>query len=116
MSGDQSINFNNKTFYLVSNSDKGQVNSDTVFKYQQEGDLVTADYYGGTVKYGKIIAKLIDGKLEMLYQCLTEDGDLKAGCAIAEISKNEAGKLILSLQWKWLGDQEGQGTSQYIEA
>ena len=63
----KNINFNNKTFLLIDNSEKGTVNSDTVFKYQQEGNLVTADYSGGTVVYGKIIAKLDDNQLHMIY-------------------------------------------------
>jgi ribosomal protein S18 acetylase RimI-like enzyme len=42
-------NFNGKTFALVQNSDNGKVNTDTVFKYKQEENLVTADYYGGSI-------------------------------------------------------------------
>ena len=50
------FNFNNKTFSLIENSENGKVNSETIFKYKQEGHLVTADYYGGIIKYGKIRA------------------------------------------------------------
>lgn len=111
----EKYNFNNKKFALIENSESGQVNSETVFEYKQNGNLVTADYFGGTIKYGKIIAELKDDELNMLYQCLTTDNLLKAGKAIAKISLNENGKLILSLNWEWLTNGNEKGKSEYIE-
>jgi hypothetical protein len=108
-------NFNNKTFSLVTNSEKGTVDSNTIFEYKQNGNLVTADYFGGTILYGKIIAKLKDDQLEMLYQCITRDNELKAGKAIAEISKTENNKIKLKLSWQWLDKNEEKGISEYIE-
>jgi hypothetical protein len=93
------IDFNKKTFSLLENSEKGTVNSDAVFTYTQKGNLVTADYSGGTVVYGKIIARLKEMELDMLYQCLTTSNELKAGKAIAAISFSENGKIKLRLQW-----------------
>ncbi len=109
------IDFNNKMFSLVDNSKNGKVDTSTVFKYKQEGDLVTADYYGGTIKYGKIIAQLKDKKLHMLYQCITIDNELKAGKALADITFTEENKIALSLNWEWLNGDNEKGVSQYIE-
>ena len=109
------INFNNKTFLLVENSENGKVNSETIFKYQQNGNLVTADYSGGTIKYGKIIANLVENKLHMLYQCITNNNELKAGKAIANISINAHDKIKLTLNWEWLNEPFEKGTSIYIE-
>ena len=109
------INFNNKTFALIENSKSGSVDSDTIFKYQQTNKLVTADYSGGTIVYGKIIANLIDDKLHMLYQCFTTDNQLKAGKAIAKISFTQNDKIKLTLNWEWLDDNNEKGTSEYIE-
>ena len=110
----KAFNFNNKKFYAVQNSENGTVNSDTIFEYKQEGNLVTADYHGGTIRYGKIIAKLKEDKLHMLYQCLTTEGELKAGKAIADVSLVN-GKLNLKLNWEWLDAEKKTGTSEYIE-
>jgi len=107
--------FNNKTFVLVDNSSEGKVNADTVFKYSQDGDLVTAEYFGGTITYGKIIAILKGDELDMLYQCVTTDNILKAGKAIAKISFSEEKKLKLSLNWQWLDGKNEKGTSEYVE-
>ena len=109
------INFNNKKFALIENSKNGEVNSATIFEYKQEGDLVTADYYGGSIKYGKIIAHLRDEKLEMLYQCLTNENLLKAGKAIAKIQLMKNEKIKLTLDWQWIAGDDASGQSEYLE-
>jgi len=108
------FNFNNKEFKPVQNSQEGEVSSETTFLFQQEDDLITADYHGGTVKQGKIIALLKDDKMEMRYHCITIDDELKAGKALAHISINDDGRMQLALDWEWL-DREGDGQSIYIE-
>jgi len=110
----KNYNLNNKKFVLLKNSTNGEVDTETVFKYQQKENLVTAEYYGGTIKYGKIIALLKGDKLEMLYQCLTTDNELKAGKALAKITTKN-GKIKLTLEWEWLNKKGEKGQSEYIE-
>ena len=79
------VNFNNKTFLLVENSANGKVDFQTIFKYQQQGNLVTANYFGGNIQYGKIIAMkgpAADGEIKNTYAVL---GNL--GLEISEIHK-----------------------------
>ncbi|EAR03014.1 hypothetical protein [Maribacter sp. HTCC2170] len=109
------LDFNNKTFSLITNSKNGEVDTETVFEYSQKGNLVTAEYHGGNIRYGKIISVLKSNELHMRYQCITTDDELKAGKAIAEISLNEQGKIKLKLNWEWLGGNQTIGTSEYIE-
>ncbi|KFF10093.1 hypothetical protein [Flavobacterium hydatis] len=109
------FNFNNKKFALIQNSDNGQVNTETIFNYKQNDNLVTADYFGGTIRYGKVIAELKGDELNMLYQCLTTDNQLKAGKAIAKIELTENNKIKLSLNWEWLTNGNDKGKSEYIE-
>ena len=109
------FDFNNKTFYLIENSESGKVNSETVFNYQQKGSLVTAEYTGGTIKYGKIIAKLDNDILNMMYQCVTLENELKAGKAVAKVSLTKEKKIVLKLDWQWLNGNQENGVSEYIE-
>lgn len=109
------INFNNKTFSVVENSENGNATSKTIFEFKQEDDLVTADYHGGSIKYGKIVSRFENDMLHMLYQCLTEEGELKAGKATAQVSLNEKSKIKLVLDWEWLGETKQKGISEYIE-
>jgi hypothetical protein len=112
----KNLSFNNKKFVLVQNSKTGKVNSETLFFYKQERDLVTADYQGGiVVRYGKIIALLENDKLDMLYQCVTDEGQLKAGKALAKVSFTESQKIRLKLNWEWITGEISRGNSEYIE-
>jgi len=111
----KNLDFNNKTFALIENSESGKVNSETIFEYKQNGKLVTADYYGGSITYGKIIAVLENDELSMVYQCFTTSNELKAGKAIAKISLSEDQKIKLDLDWEWLTDNNEKGKSEYIE-
>ena len=107
-------NFNNKKFKLIENSEKGETSSETIFYYKQNENLVTADYKGGTILYGKIIATIKNDELNMLYQCVTTNNELKSGKAIAKISKKD-NRIELSLNWEWLNGDKSKGQSKYIE-
>lgn len=109
------FNFHNKTFTLVENSKNGSATSKTIFEYKQDGKVVTADYLGGGIAYGKIIARLEKETLHMLYQCITDDGELKAGRATAKVSLTKRSKLKLKLDWEWLNGTGQKGVSEYIE-
>lgn len=109
------IDLDNTVFGLVENSAAGTVNADTLFHYHQNGDLVTADYSGGTIRHGRIIAKRNGHELSMLYQCITTDGQLKAGRAMALIGRNAEMSITLDLEWEWLTDAGVKGRSRYVE-
>lgn len=110
------VNFDGKVFHLKSNSAHGTSNADTVFQYQQEGDLVTARFKGGAVVYGSLIGLHKGTHLEMVYQMLTLTHELKSGKAIAQISLDEHLKVQLDLNWEWLASSGMQGSSTYVEA
>ncbi len=111
----KTFDLNNKTFVLVRNSENGLVNSDTIFEYKQDDNLVTAKYRGGAIRYGKIIARLENDQLHMFYQFMTNQDELKAGRAIAALGINEHNKIEMKLNWQWLTEGHEQGTSEYVE-
>ena len=53
--------------------------------------------------------------MNMLYQCLTTDNQLKAGKALAKITRTGNEKMKLSLNWEWLTNNNEKGNSEYIE-
>ncbi|MCL6267418.1 hypothetical protein [Flagellimonas myxillae] len=109
------FNFNNKTFLLVDNSEAGTVNTETVFKYQQNENVITGEYAGGAIVCGNIIGTLKGENLQMVYQCLTKEGELKSGRANADVSLDNQGKIRLKLDWQWLTATGEKGTSEYVE-
>jgi hypothetical protein len=55
----ETINYNNKKFRPVSNTDNGETSNETLFLYKQVGNILTSDYSGGKIKYGHLIG-LVD--------------------------------------------------------
>jgi hypothetical protein len=49
------MNYHNLIFRAVANSDNGEVTSQTTFHYRQEGQILTADYGGGSILEGMLI-------------------------------------------------------------
>jgi len=111
----KNLNFNNKKFSLVQNSKTGKVSSETIFFLNKRKILVTADYHGGQIRYGKIIALLQNEKLVLLYQCVTNGGLLKA---VAKVSYTKNQKIRLKMNWEWwewITGEISKGESEYIE-
>jgi hypothetical protein len=106
------INYDNKTFRALSNSENGEVNEETIFEYQHEGKLVSATYSGGSIVFGHLIALVNeDGSLDMRYHHLNILGDLMTGIcrSVPQILPN--GKIRLYEKWKWTCADESEGES-----
>jgi hypothetical protein len=43
------INYNGRKFVSVKNTANGEVSLETFFEYQQEGNILSATYYGGDI-------------------------------------------------------------------
>jgi hypothetical protein len=75
------INYNNSICRSVTNSANGETSGDTVFLYKQTGNILTAEYSGGNIKYGHLIGLVDgDGTIDMRYHQVnqqgTDDGNL----------------------------------------
>lgn len=97
--------YEGKTFRSVTNSASGDVSSETRFRYRQDGDLVWATYEGGAVRFGTLVAKAdAEGRLDMRYQHLTVDGELKTGRCKSVPERLEDGRLRLRESWQWTSE------------
>ena len=68
----------------VSNSPNGQVTGDTIFEYQQDGQVLKATYSGGGIQSGYMLGKVYeDGSLYFLYHHLDENQNLRSGCCFS---------------------------------
>ena len=79
------INYNNKIFSPVQNSKNGETTADTIFKYKQEGQILTSQYSGGQVQKGHLIG-LVDenGNIEMRYHQINKKGELRTGICFSK--------------------------------
>ena len=106
------MNYNHKTFCPVANSENGEVSGETVFHYRQTGNIVTAEYAGGNIVQGHLIA-LVDetGRLDMRYHQVNKQGELQTGfCrSVPEILPD--GRIRLQETWQWTSGDCSSGSS-----
>lgn len=106
------FNYNNKNFRSVANSKSGEVGAETVFHYHQDGDLVRAEYGGGEIVYGTLLAKCdTDGTLDMRYQHLNQNGELMTGFCISRPERLPDGRIRLYEKWQWTSGDLSAGES-----
>jgi hypothetical protein len=106
------INYNNKIFKPVSNSENGETSSETAFHYKQEGNILTSEYSGGKIKKGHLIG-LVDeeGNIEMRYHQINEKGELMTGICTSRPEIVENGKIRLHETWQWTSGDHSKGNS-----
>ncbi|MEZ4651021.1 MAG: n-acetylglutamate synthase [Candidatus Eisenbacteria bacterium] len=106
-----------KTFRSITNSDNGDVDASTVFRYHQSGDVVWADYDGGEIVRGHLIAAVLpDGRLDMRYHHINRQGELMIGKCLSTPVLTTGGKLMLREEWQWLSGDMSSGYSEVVEA
>ncbi|MGD1894256.1 MAG: n-acetylglutamate synthase [Cyclobacteriaceae bacterium] len=106
------INYHNKVFRSLSNSESGEVNEETRFYYQQSGRIVTATYEGGAILQGQLIAAVDEtGTLDMRYQHVNNKGELMTGKCVSTPEVLDNGKLRLHDRWQWTSGDHSSGTS-----
>ena len=106
------INYHNRRFKPVENSDKAETTSDTVFIYKQERNIVTSEYNSQNIISGHLIAIVDDnGGLDMRYHQVNIHGQLMTGTCMSrpEIMKN--GKIRLVEKWQWTSGDQSSGSS-----
>ena len=109
-------NLDGKVFKSVSNTDNGEVGADTLFYYRQAGDIVTADYKGGGILAGQLIARVLaGGQLDMRYHHLNDKGDFMLGRCLSSPERLPDGRLRFKEQWQWLSGDMSSGASEIEE-
>ncbi|HEX8248290.1 MAG TPA: hypothetical protein VF599_08975 [Pyrinomonadaceae bacterium] len=106
------INYDKRTFKSVANSETGEVSRETTFHYHQQGELVWAEYAGGEIVFGTLIAKVLaDDALEMRYQHLNKNGELMTGKCRSTPEILPDGRLRLYEKWHWTSGDFSAGES-----
>ena len=104
--------YNNKTFRPASNTSNGEVDNTTRFHYHQDGPIVWAEYSGGSIKKGSLIATVsTDGSLDMRYHHVNTDGQLMTGKCKSVPETLEDGRLRLKETWQWTSGDNSSGES-----
>ncbi len=106
------INYDKRVFKSVQNSETGEVSGETRFYYHQKGNVVWAEYQGGEIIFGNLIAKVFDDdSLEMSYQHLNKQGELMSGKCLSKPEILPTKKIRLHEKWQWTCGDFSEGES-----
>ncbi len=106
------MNYNNKKFRPIKNSENGVTTNETIFKYKQTGNILTSKYKGGQILEGHLIGIVDDnGNIEMRYHQINEKGELMTGMCYSILELTENGKIRLHENWKWTSGDKSSGKS-----
>lgn len=106
------MNYHNKYFKPVKNTENGETSSETLFHYQQSGNILSASYSGGKILQGHLIG-LVDeaGVIDMRYQQVNDKYELMTGICHSEPELLPNGKIRLHERWQWTSGDKSTGNS-----
>ena len=104
--------YDNKTFRSVTNTPNGEVSGGTLFHYHQQGQIVWADYSGGAIVKGFLIAVVQpDNSLDMRYEHVNTLGELMTGRCQSTPEYLIDGRIRLHERWQWTSGDGSSGES-----
>lgn len=101
---------NGRSFRSVSNSDGGQVGSETIFNYSEEAGLIWAEYQGGDITRGFLVGVRQADRLDFRYTHVDTAGESAAGHCVSQVVLLPDGRIELREKWEW-ESRPGRGTS-----
>ncbi|TDB60379.1 n-acetylglutamate synthase [Arundinibacter roseus] len=106
------MNYHNKRFRPVQNTENGETSAETIFHYIQEGNILTSEYSGGRIRKGHLIG-LVDpqGNINMRYHQINDRGELLTGICESRPEQMPNGKIRLHETWQWTSGDHSAGSS-----
>ncbi|MFY0594229.1 n-acetylglutamate synthase [Roseivirga sp.] len=106
------INYNNRVFRPVNNTENSETSSETTFYYKQEGNILSAEYKGGQIIKGHLIGLVDDkGNIDMRYHQVNKAGELMTGTCKSTPETMENGGIRLLETWQWTSGDHSKGES-----
>lgn len=106
------INYHNRLFRPIQNTANGETTQETIFQYKQEGQVVTAEYSGGEIVKGSLIALVLENdELDMRYQQVNTKGELMTGICKSTPEILPDGRIRLHEKWQWTSGDRTAGES-----
>ena len=114
ISAEEPFSVDGRFFTAVENAESGEVSDETVFSYHQKGNVIWAEYTGGSIVKGFLIGTMDeDRNLHFTYQHINTAGEQKAGSCDSE-PWEENGRLRFYEKWKWTTGGEGTSVIEEI--
>lgn len=106
------MNYHGKKFTAISNTSNGETSKKTVFHYEQDGNILTAQYSGGQIVKGHLIGLVSEtGHIDMRYHQVNKEGILMTGKCHSTPETLPDGRIRLHETWEWTSGDKSSGTS-----
>ena len=111
---EEKFSVEDRFFTVYENSESGEVSDQTIFSYHQKGNVIWAEYSGGSIVKGFLLGTMDkDHNLHFTYEHINNDGEKKSG-ACDSTPRYENGKLRFYESWKWTDGEEGTSIIEEI--
>ncbi|WP_338647418.1 hypothetical protein [Pseudomonas sp. ML2-2023-3] len=105
----------NRRFCVAGNT-HGLSGAGTVFHYLVDEHGISGTYQGGRIRTGNQVGRVTGpDSIELLFQCLTTEGELLSGWSRGTVGVDSSGHTTLDFVWGWLSGATGGGESSYVE-
>jgi hypothetical protein len=109
---DAEIDYDGRAFRSLQNSETGEVSAATTFSYHQQDDIVWAEYSGGEIVRGMLLANVDEkGALDVRYQHVNSNGHLMTGTCRSVLQVLPDGGYRLHESWHWANGDCSAGQS-----
>ncbi|NER14918.1 n-acetylglutamate synthase [Leptobacterium flavescens] len=106
------VNYHNRKFKAVRNTENGETSEETIFHYKQYGNIVSSDYSGGNIVRGNLIGIVsLNGTIDMRYHQVNIKGELMTGTCTSIPEVLADGKIRLHEKWQWTSGDKSEGYS-----
>lgn len=106
------MNYNDKKFKPISNSENGETSEQTIFHYKQNGNILTCEYSGGRIMKGQLIGLIDDnGNIDMRYHQINNNRQIMTGICKSKPEILQNGKIRLHEDWQWTSGDNSSGHS-----
>ncbi|MFT6963843.1 MAG: hypothetical protein ACJAWV_003581 [Flammeovirgaceae bacterium] len=104
--------YDNKKFRPVSNTENSETSEETIFHYNQVGNILTSNYSGGEIVKGHLIGLVSEsGEIDMRYHQVNKKGELMTGMCKSKPEILANGKIRLHETWQWTSGDKSTGKS-----
>ena len=106
------MNYHNKKFRAVNNSENGEVDAEMVFHYQQSGNVLSCTYSGGKIVQGHLLGTVNEeGMLHFVYHQINTQQEVNTGICTSTPEVLDNGKIRLHESWQWTSGDNSKANS-----
>lgn len=110
------MNYHNKKFRVIHNSENGEITNQMIFHYQQNKNIISCSYSGESIIEGHLLGTVQqNGTISMSYHQINSKNQLLTGICTSTPQVLANGKIQLQEKWQWTNGDKSIGISTLEE-